>query len=1602
MITQKAVKRNLLTLATTLVLTLISVIAYAQKPNGYIFNPSTITVTVGSNASITPTRQSGSAATAFAISPATLPAGLLFSASTGAITGIPTTVTGQTTFTVTPSNASGNGTAFTIKLTISKGTIAITANDVNKTYGSTLTGGSGSTAFTVTGLAPGDNISTVTISYGSGASASSNAGINSNQVTPSAAVGTYNAANYNSIIYAKGDIIVGKATLTVSANNQTRAYGANNPGFTLTYSGFFNGDNTSALTSVPAGSTAATTNSNIGTYAITVSGGNDNNYTFAYVPGTLTITQANLVITANNSNKSYGTSLSSPASGSSVFTATGLASGQTITVTMTYSAANTATSPAGSTGTITPSAATGSGFSASNYNITYNSGTLTVTTAALTISANNVSHTYGTAITSPGAGASAFTSTGLKNGETIGSTTISYGTGASATSNAGTYTNQVIIASATGGTFNTSNYTITYNDGDITVNQASLVITLNIPNRTYGSPYSIFGNTTTSFTYSATVNGDSPTTVSFGSDYFIYNQFAGTTYNIYPFAITGNASFNANNYNITYVNTTGTIQKAPLTIAASNVNKNYGSVLSSPGNTAAGYTVNGLQNGEKINSTTITYGTGKNATDGVGIYTTIVPSASVGSNGYNANNYSITYTNGNLIVGAVNLTITATSTNKPYGTTLTSGPALNGYTISGLVNSETITSVYLTYSAGYNASDAIGTTGTITASLPIIGSGTFNTSNYNVTFTTGALTVGAATFDWIGAVNTDWTNPGNWSVNGVTQTSVYPGMNEATDLVRVGVIPYSNNANQPTVSANLPNSISMLTFGGATTPVTLNLASNISFNISGNTTLNTGSEVVNLNGASGSSFNISGDYVTSSGATFNNNSSAAITITGLFTNGGTSNFGSSLLTFNNPGNSVTFTTSSTQVFTNVLFTGTGHFLLKKTLGPSAGQYNIACNGTLTVAGTVNLSVAGAPFTLLSDSTGSAAVTAVPSGCQINGTVNVQRYMQAHRGYRLMASPVNGGSDGNSNYVYSVNYLKTATYLTGTTGTPGLFDKAGNPTLYLYREDIIANNNSFLTGNYRGMSDLSLGNNNPPSYSINNDGSGFNIPVSNGYLFYYRGSKNQKTLTQLTTAGAAATTDTLTSSGTLNVGQIVFRDWYTPGSTALGYSNPDTTIVGFNLAGNPYASSIDWETYNTTSPASGIYGQNISDFVYELNPTTSNYDVYEAGKGGTVFTNKATRTIVSGQGFFVMANGAGAQLIFNESAKNTASQNTGQNLYMGKPADMTASNQYLKLQMAMDNINTDDMVIVFNNNAKTSFDLKEDAPYKIGSGKVSLASLSSDQKLLAINRMPLNQVTVAIPLKVNATSNGTYSLNMNALKGIPELYDVWLMDAYRKDSLDMRHNKTYMFDVVKSDTASYGAYRFKLVMRQNPALAYHLLNFTAIKSNVKQVQLNWVTEHEANYTNFSVERSTDGGKTYLVIGSAPATGAGSYGLMDKNPGANNLYRLKQEDINNNIMYSPIIPVGFSNLSNNLATSKINVYPNPASDAVHMSVSSAIINNAPTYNFTITNSYGLQIKQGTSSQATWQTNVSDLLPGTYVIQIVNNKDKSFVGKSKFVKL
>jgi len=245
-----------------------------------------------------------------------------------------------------------------------------------------------------------------------------------------------------------------KAPLTIAADGTNKVYGAALPGFTASYSGFVNGDNKSKLMTPVTLTTTAVISSSVGNYTITASGTTGSNYDITFNSGTLSITPASLAISANNTNKVYGAALPGFAA-----TYAGFVNGDTaanLTTPVTFGTSATTSSPVGG------HPITASGATYSNYNITFNSGTLTVTPAALTVTANSTNKTYGAALP-------AFTATygGFVNSDTTNNLTslATVTTSAMAGSSVGSYP---ITASGAAG----SNYVFSYVDGTLTIGQS--------------------------------------------------------------------------------------------------------------------------------------------------------------------------------------------------------------------------------------------------------------------------------------------------------------------------------------------------------------------------------------------------------------------------------------------------------------------------------------------------------------------------------------------------------------------------------------------------------------------------------------------------------------------------------------------------------------------------------------------------------------------------------------------------------------------------------------------------------------------------------------------------------------------------------------------------------------------------------------------------------------------------------------------------------------------------------------------------------------------------------------------------------------------------
>ena len=270
---------------------------------------------------------------------------------------------------------------------------------------------------------------------------------------------------------------------------------------------------------------------------------------------------APLTITANAQNKNYGTVQATPVAGSAAFTSAGLVGAETIgSVTLAYSAAALpANAAVGTTSTITPSLATGGTFTASNYTITYNTGTLTVVSAAITITATGPTKTYGTALVA-GPSGSNFSLTGtLSAGEAINSVTLTpNAAGLSATTAAGAaYTVTPSAPTGTGG-FLASNYSITYVPYNGTVATAPLTITANNQSKCFGQLFTFTG---TEFTTGGLVNGDAVTSATLTSA----GAPAGASDAGSPYSIVASAAVGSGlgNYTISYIDGNFTVLAMP-------------------------------------------------------------------------------------------------------------------------------------------------------------------------------------------------------------------------------------------------------------------------------------------------------------------------------------------------------------------------------------------------------------------------------------------------------------------------------------------------------------------------------------------------------------------------------------------------------------------------------------------------------------------------------------------------------------------------------------------------------------------------------------------------------------------------------------------------------------------------------------------------------------------------------------------------------------------------------------------------------------------------------------------------------------------------------
>jgi hypothetical protein len=731
----------------------------------------------------------------------------------------------------------------------------------------------------------------------------------SSNIVVTAQAGTFSAT-------ATYTVAIVQAALTIAANNKSRPYGANNPSFDATYTGFVNGDTQAALTGTLTCTTPASSGSPAGSYAITCSGQSAPKYAITYVPGTLSVTSAPLTIAANNTTRQFGAG--NPTFGASY---SGFVNGDgqaSLGGTLVCTSTATAASP---TGTYSITCA---GQSSTNYTINYVSGTLTITSASSTtgVASNANPSPFGQALIFT----ATVTAVAPASSNPTGSVTFLDGT---ATLGSGTLAN-----------------------GQATFSSSTLAAGSHSITAVYGGDANFTGSTSTALTQM--IGGATPntTTVRSSASPSTFGQSVTFTATVNPNTATGTVTFKDGSTTLG----TGTLSAGSATFATSALSVGTHSITAVYGgdNTFATSTSTALsQVVNQASSTTAVSSATNPSTFGQSVTFTATVTLSAATGTVTFKDGSTTLGTGTLSAGSATFATSALSVGTHSITAVYGGDTnFAGSTSTSLSQVVGQASSTTALNAAPNPSafgQSVTFTATVTASTA---TGTVTFKDGTATLGTGTLSNGSATF------TTSTLATGNHSI-----TAVYSG--DAN---------FTGSTSSVTIqSVGLAASTTALTSG--TNPSAFGQSVMFTATVSPNTATGTPTGSVTFKDGT----TALGTGTLSSGvATFSTASLTAGThsITAVYS--GDSSFGSStsaaVLQVVGQGSSTTAVTSAVNPSTfgqSVTFTAT--------VTPSGATGTVTFKDGSTALGTGTLSAGSATFSTATLAVGAHAITAVYGG-----------------------------------------------------------------------------------------------------------------------------------------------------------------------------------------------------------------------------------------------------------------------------------------------------------------------------------------------------------------------------------------------------------------------------------------------------------------------------------------------------------------------------------------------------------------------------------------------------------------------------------------------
>jgi len=543
-------------------------------------------------------------------------------------------------------------------------------------------------------------------------------------------------------------------------------------------------------------------------------------------------------------------------------------------------------------------------------------------------------------------------------------------------------------------------------------------------------------------------------------------------------------------------------------------------------------------------------------------------------------------------------------------------------------------------------------------------------------------------------------------------------------------------------------------------------------------------------------------------------------------------------------------------------TGAGRTFVNLTVNKTGG--NVALLPSVNLTGILNILSAttvqsNGNLILISTSdaaSGNASIAKIPTGASVTGNVSVQRFMSAeNRIQREISSAVQSPQ---------VAQIQTPVAGSGGTGititgsfTGTSFPCAGctsnGPSMYFYNE--------------------------VPGGASSAGWTGSNFPVASntetlqtgrGYSLLVRNELGARTMAL---------------TGTINSGDINLPVTYN--------SSGSPADDGWNLVGNPYPSSIDWNN-SLGWVKSAIQGNMISVWDAGLKQ-------YKSWNGST--GSLGSGRIAQGQAFWIQANGA-PTLTVKEDAKTTS---TGAFYKIG---DL----DYLEIILAKGPL--DDRAYLQRMEGSSEAIDGNDGR-KLPNATFSLSTLSSDGESLTFNTSDNIMCNSTVQLKVTydvepTNINGTYKFSTNAV-GQYQATDVLLSDAFTSTTFDLTNGAEYNYDVT-DNAASQAADRFTLSLTPK-AVALNLGVSGSAEVCAGSEGLITVTNAEAGIGYYPELNGVRIGDTYFGIGAD---------LSLTYPGAN------LENGLNNVTVKAVNLCGISSLTQQIQVSKDALYtPVPVS-------------------------------------------------------------------------